>query len=113
MPTLRIEFVKLAQGRDGVPDATAIATVLGESELTIGASATVAGSQPAAPAGTTHAILTAVGGAAYVDWDGNKTKGSSADPSTAKRVYVPSGGSRTVAPYLSGAKFSTIQASIT
>jgi hypothetical protein len=115
MPTLRIEFIKGSELQSGVP-GIADARVRKESEIAIGASATVVGSQPDAPADCSHAVLFAVGGACYVDWDGQKglTSGNPtpADPTTGKRIYVPAGGMRTVTSFKTGAKFSCVQAAL-
>jgi hypothetical protein len=116
MSTLRIEFIKASEPKNGVPNAAAASRVLSESELAITGVATIVGSQPAAPAEASHAVLFAVGSAAYVDFDGHKGMSAgvaiAADPTTVKRFYVPAGQSRIITGFATGAKFSAITSSI-
>lgn len=113
MPKLRVEFVQMAQAKQGIPDIAGIAKVLLAAELDISATATAGVSQPVAPGNATHVILTAIGGDCYVDWDGHKNISTTADPTTGNRLYIPADKERYVTGFKSGAKFACVEAVIT
>ena len=109
MPKLRVEFVRMAPGR-GVANAEAVEQVLGEAELDIGV-LTAEGSEPTAPANTTHVLLTAVGGQCYVDRTFLLPGKSDPDASVTGRIYIPSGGER-VLLCKSGDQISCVSATL-
>jgi hypothetical protein len=116
MPTLRIEFVKALEAKEGISASAAPAFCLQEAELTIGASPTSAPNRPVAPDGATHVVFMAIGGAAYVDWDGQKGYDGfdpkPLDPASGDRFYIPAGGTRVFTGFKTGAHFGCVQSTI-
>ncbi|QSY98618.1 hypothetical protein J2J97_32455 (plasmid) [Rhizobium bangladeshense] len=116
MPTLRIEFIRAAEAKEGITASAAPARCLGSAELPISSTPTATLSRPEAPEGATHAVVISVGGASYVDWDGQKgmSGGSliNADPANGERFYVPSGGTRVFTGFKTGARFACVQATL-